>query len=362
MIRSKFENIRIAGIACAVPTAKDVLADKYSKIFGAEAVQKFTQMTGVVSRHYTSRYQTASDLAYEAGKHLLQKKNYDTEKIGALIFVTQTPDYFVPATSCVLHKRLGLSKDCLTFDINLGCSGYVYGLQSISSLMSLSNIESALLLVGDTSTKTYAPEDKSACMLFGEGGSATLLEKNTSNKTIDTTFRTDGNGFKAIIIPAGAYRNVDASHERTSWADGNLRSDFDLYMNGTDVFNFTISEVPKLINEFMTDTKTTPEEYDSIIMHQANLYILKQVAKRCKIPMEKVPVSMDRYGNTSVTSIPLTLSDKYGDVSDKNVNVLMTGFGIGLSWGVVTAEINTNDIYPIILTDEYYKDGAVKHD
>jgi 3-oxoacyl-[acyl-carrier-protein] synthase III len=301
MIRSKFENIKIAGIACAVPPTKDILIEKYAGIFGVEIVEKFTQMTGVVSRHYTSKYQTASDLAYEAGKHLLQQKSYDSEKIGALIFVTQTPDYFVPATACVMHKRLGLSKDCLTYDINLGCSGYIFGIQTIASLMSNSNIESALLLVGDTSTKTYAPEDRSSCMLFGEAGSATLLEKTSNAKPIDTTFRTDGNGFKAIIIPAGAYRNVDASHERTLWADGNVRSDFDLFMNGTDVFNFTISEVPKLINEFMADTQTTSENYDSVIMHQANHFILKQVAKRCKIPMEKVPISLDRYGNTSVT-------------------------------------------------------------
>lgn len=362
MIKSSFENIKISGVSCAVPKTKETLMDKYKNDFGEDTVQKFSKMTGVISRHVALKEQTASDLAYEAAIKLLKHKNIQTETIGAVVFVTQTPDYRIPATACVLHKRLGLSKDCVAFDVNLGCSGYVYGMQILSSLMANSNIERGLLLAADTITKTNAPEDSSSCMLFGDAGSATLLEKTDNTNCINMGFRTDGDGFKAIIVPAGAYRNTDATHERTTWGDGNVRSDYDLYMNGMDVFTFTISEVPKLLNEFMEETGTNPEDYDDFLMHQANLYILKQIAKRSKIPLEKMPISMDRYGNTSVASIPLTLVNKYGGVNSGRIKTLMCGFGVGLSWGTASAEIDTADIYPIFETDEFYTEGSVSHD
>lgn len=362
MIRSTFENIKISGISCAVPKTKEILMAKYSEEFGEDTVKKFSKMTGVTSRYISIKEQTASDLSYEAARSLIKQKDIDIETIGVVVFVTQTPDYRAPSTACVLHKRLELSKDCMAFDINLGCSGYVYGIQVLSSLMANSNIKRGLLLAGDTLTKLYGSEDRSSCMLFGDGGSATLLEKTEDVNNINVGLRTDGQGFKAIIVPSGAYRNSESSHESTLWADGNKRSDYDLYMNGTDVFSLTISEVPKLINEFMEETKTIPDCYDSFLMHQANLYILKQVAKRCKVSVDKMPVSIDRYGNTSVASIPITLADTYGNKNDGIKKILMCGFGVGLSWGVVSVEINTENIYPIIETDNFYEEGDVSHD
>jgi 3-oxoacyl-[acyl-carrier-protein] synthase-3 len=362
MIQSTFENIKISGISCAVPKQKDILLEKYAPAFGEDVVRKFSKMTGVVSRHVTVKEQTASDLAFVAAEHLIEKKKIQTSLIEVLIFVTQTPDYIMPSTACVLHHRLGLSKDCIAFDINLGCSGYVVGLQTISALMSSSNIKMGLLLVGDTSNKCIAPEDKSSCMLFGDAGSATLLEKRQDSPSIHTAMRTDGNGYKAIIVPAGAYRNMDAPKERTLWGDGNVRSDYDLYMNGTDVFNFTISEVPIIINEFMTKVNTSVDDYDSLILHQANEYILKQVMKRTEFPKEKTPISIDRYGNTSVTSIPITVADSYGSKNGGKVRLLMCGFGIGLSWGVVSCTVETDDILPIIETNEIYMNAGVSHD
>ena len=362
MILSTFENIRISGIACAVPKTKEILLEKYAPVFGEDVVRKFSDMTGVVSRHVATADQTASDLAYAAAEHLIKHKNIDASSIGVLIFVTQTPDYKIPSTACVLHRRLGLGKDSMAFDINLGCSGYVVGLQTISAVMHSSNISRGLLLVGDTINKCVAPEDKSSCMLFGDAGSATLLEKRQDATRIHSSTRTDGNGYKAIIIPAGAYRNEGAVQARTLWGDGNIRSDYDLYMNGTDVFNFTISEVPQLINEFMTEMKSSVEDYDAIVLHQANAYILKQVMKRTKFPKEKTPISMDRYGNTSVASIPLTVADLYGNMRGSILRLLLCGFGIGLSWGVVACKIDTDDILPIIETDETYLEGEVNHD
>ncbi len=362
MIASEFEDIKISGIACTVPKHKDILSEIYSPVFGEDVVSKFSKMTGVVSRYVAAKEQTASDLACAAAERLIQHKNIDLSTIGVLIFVTQTPDYRIPATACVLHHRLGFDKNCIAFDINLGCSGYVFGLHTISAIMHSSDIKRGLLLVGDTLNKGIAPEDKASCMLFGDAGSATLFEKTPNSPAIHTATRTDGNGHKAIIIPAGAYRNMDTPKERAVWGDGNLRSDYDLYMNGTDVFNFTISEVPSLINEFNAKLERSADDYDALILHQANVYILKQVMKRINFPQEKIPVSIDRYGNTSVTSIPLTLCDAYGNADNKSLKLLMCGFGIGLSWGAVSCQVQTDDILPVIETDNVYMDGSVNHD
>lgn len=363
MIQSKYDNIKIIGLATAVPKTREVLSEKYNEIFGEHVVSKFSKTTGVIERRVAREEQTSSDLAFVAAEKLLEEKGIDKNEIGICIFVTQTPDYRIPATACVLHKRLGLSKDCIVFDINLGCSGYVYGLQVICSLMQSIQSSYGLLLVGDTSNKGIAPEDSSAVMLFGDSGSATLLKKEKQAKQIVATYRTDGNGFKAIIIPAGAYRNRDASLKRTLWADGNERSDYDLYMNGVDVFSFSISEVPELIKEFVEKNKLDKETFDCYAFHQANCFILKQIAKMAKLPKEKIHISMDRYGNTSVTSIPLTICDKYGNEKEEiQRSIFSCGFGIGLSWGITTFYINQKDVLPIIESDEYYTEGEVSHD
>lgn len=363
MICSQFNNIKIAGIAAAVPADKEIIAKKYGSIFGDENVAKFSKTTGVMERHIAREEQCSSDFAYTAAEKLLAEKRIVRRDIGICIFVTQTPDYRMPATACVLHKRLGLSKDCICFDINLGCSGYVFGLETVASLMQSANVKYGLLLVGDTSSKEIAPNDASSVMLFGDSGSATLLEKTDSAPAIKTAYRTDGEGFKAIIIPAGACRNKLASHERVKWADGNERSDYDLYMNGVDVFSFTITEVPGLINEFMETYQVNKAKIDCYAFHQANCYILKQLVKKAKLDKEKMHISMDRYGNTSVTSIPLTLCDKYGGYNDgESKKIFSCGFGIGLSWGIAAFEINTIDVFPIIETNDYFKEGGVSHD
>lgn len=355
----ELKGIRIQGVSCAVPNNKVDNTQFYDK-FGKENVDNVIKMTGVKSTYRTPEQQTASDLCYVAARNLFESKSISPEEIGALVFISQTPDYRLPATACVLHKRLGLSKDCMAFDVNLGCSGWVYGLNIVGSLMQTANIEKAVLLFGDTSIKTASPEDRGSVLLFGEGGSATLLVKDET-KTIKGELMTDGDGFKAIIMPSGAYRNRNGNKERVLQPDGTVRSDFDGYMNGTDVFSFTISKVPKLIKEFANDNGGL-EQYDALVLHQANLYIMQQISKKVKVPMEKIPISIDRYGNTSGTSIPITLCDAYGSENEKQIHVLLSGFGIGLSWGVVDAELDVDDILPIVYTDEYFKEGGLKID
>lgn len=353
------KDVAIEGISCALPTKKVDTTDFYDQ-FGREAVDNFIEMTGIQSTYRTIEEQTASDLCFVAARRLLEQKGLDASAVGALVFISQTPDYRSPETAAVLHKRLGLDKECICFDVNLGCSGYVYGLNIVGSLFATSDIEYALLLFGDTSNKAISPLDRSNAMMFGDSGSATLLARK-EGETICGNLMTNGEGFKAIIVPSGAYRNRNGDKERTQWGDGNVRSDYDSYMNGTDVFSFAISEVPRQIKRFMEKRQTSPENYDALLLHQANMLILKQICKKTKFDIAKLPITLDRFGNTSGTSIPLTICDHYGECCNRDLRLLLDGFGIGLSWGVVDVTLNSDAILPIIYSDEYYTEGGVAH-
>lgn len=355
-----YKGLRIIGIAAAVPT-ETVSVDSFIKDYGEEAVKRFSEMTGVKGFQRAKKHQTASDLGFVAAERILQEKEIDRNMIGALVFAAHSTDYRRPATACVLHKRLGLSKNCAAFDIGLGCSAVVYGLQAICSMMTSSNIERGLLIVGETITKMVNPKDRSGNMLFGDGGAALLVEK-TGNKedVIQISLKTDGNGYRSIIAPAGGFRNMDAPHEDMVWPDGYIRSLYNTYMNGTDVFSFTISDVPRTIKEFLETTGTTVADYDCFAFHQANSFIHKQLSKRLKIPMEKMPLCMDKFGNTSAPAVALALCDAYGNVqSEETLKTMFCCFGVGLSWGVAAAQIRIDDILPIMETDEIFEEGII---
>lgn len=355
----EFKNIKISAIASAVPS-KVVKSSDFNEKFTEEAVEKFVDMTGVAEHRVSGENQTASDLGFAAAEKIIKEKNIDRDSIGAVIFGAHSTDYRRPATACVLHKRLGLSKECVAFDVSLGCSAFVYCVQAAASMMQCSDIDKALVIVGETLTKMVNPDDKSAVMLFGDGGAAALLEKTYEDENIKGLLRSDGSGYKAIIAPAGGFRNMNAAEEAMVWADGNPRTLYNTNMNGTDVFAFTISDVPRAIKDFLKKTETTVDDYDCYAMHQANRFIHKQLAKKLKADMDKMPLCLDRYGNTSAPAIPLTLCDAYGECDeDKKMNVLMCGFGVGLSWGVLSANINTADIYPVIESDEYFAEGII---
>ncbi len=355
MLLSNYQNIKIAGVAVAMPTQK-LAVESFNERFGEEVVSKFSEMTGVKSLSRAIPEQTASDLGYEAAVNVLNKSNYNKEDIGILIFVSQKIDYRVPSTAFVLQHRLGLSKNCICFDINLACSGFIYGLQTILALLSKSDSKSALLITGDTSNKTLSPFDRTMIMLFGDSGSATLLEKTNDKTALTFGFRTDGTRFKSIITPSGAYRNRGISRERVAWSDDIMRSDFDTHMKGMDVFGFSITDVPQLLKDFMESNQTSVDTYDYFTLHQANMYILKQISRKLKIPMEKIPVSLDRFGNNSSNSIPLVLSDHFGDKEEGSIRTLISGFGAGLSWAVGDIVVDFKNVQPLIYTDAYYQD------
>jgi len=356
-------NIRIAGIACAVPETI-VKVDSFENQVGKEAIEKFKKATGIERFHKTLDNQTASDLGYAAAKKLLEQLNISPETIQALLFVSHSPDYRRPATAAVLQMRLGLPKDCACYDINLGCSAYPYGVVTLSSMMECSNISRALLICAESPTKIANPLDRTTAMLFGDAGSASLLLKEKSHCCgIKGAMRTDGYNYRAIIVPAGGFRNLYAPKDITCWHDGNQRHLHNLYMNGGDVFNFTITEVPRLIQEFLQHYEVTVEEFDSFIMHQANLFIMKQISRKARFPLEKMPVSLDRYGNTSAAAIPLTLCDAYAKQNtntQSNIKVLMCGYGVGLSWGVISATLTTNELVPVFTSNETFTEGLIE--
>lgn len=354
-----FNNIKITGVSSAVP--KGIVKSKdFVDKFGAEAVQKFIDMTGVQEHREALKYQTASDLGFAAAEQLLTKKNIERDSIGVLLFGAHSTDYRRPATACVLHKRLGLSKNCAAFDIGLGCSAFIYCTQVAASMLVSSEAQRALIIVGETMTKMIYPEDKSSVMLFGDGGAAILLEKTENNEYLSGELCTDGTGYRAIIAPAGGFRNLEDTHDPMTWADGSIRTLYNTNMNGTDVFSFTITKVPKTIKEFLNKTKQEVSSFDCIAFHQANRFIHQQLAKKLKADILKMPLCLDRFGNTSAPAIPILLSDAYGNnTSNKELNVLMCGFGVGLSWGVMSAKINTSVILPILETDDYFAEGII---
>ncbi|WP_027124328.1 3-oxoacyl-ACP synthase III family protein [Gelidibacter mesophilus] len=352
MTKSTIKNIKIAGVSVALPTQK-VEVKSYTETFGEDIIRKFIETTGVESVCRSIPEQTASDLGYEAALNLFQNTEIKKEEIGILVFISQKPDFRTPASSYLIHNRLELSKDCLCLDINLACSGFIVALHSIHTLLQNSDAQKALLITADTSHKTLSPFDRTMIMLFGDSGSALLLEKTKENVEAHFTIKSDGKRFKSIITPSGAYRNLDAPKQRVVWSDGILRSDYDTHMKGMDVFEFSLTDVPKLFKTFLKELDKTPADYDYFTLHQANHYILKQLSRKIKIPMEKIPISLDRFGNNSSNSVPLVLADHFSNLEPQTLKLFMSGFGAGLSWACADITIDSDVILPIVYTDAY---------
>ncbi len=350
MITSTFNDIEISALATAVPT-KWTPIEEFDPDADPGEIKIFKKGVGVEGRYDAVAKQTTSDLAYVAAKAVLDHKKVRPEDVGLLIFVTQSPDYRTPATACVLHKRLGLSHSCMAFDVNQGCSGMVYGLNIACSLLTNAGTDNALLLLGDITGKKYRrniamgelDKDDSEARLFGDAGAAVLLQKKETADPIYMGMCTDGSGYKALIQPYGQYRHHYGSDVS--------------YMDGTAIFDFSISRAPELIRDLMADIKTTPEEYDCLALHQANKLIMKQIAKYAGFSREQNLIAIDQFGNTTSASIATALTKHYGEDEDGRIRAMLCGYGIGLSWGAVSMEMNKKDILPLILTDEYFDDG-----
>lgn len=355
----KSNGIKIAGMTCAVPDNR-VTVESFSQVFGEEIPAKFTAGTGIKAMYKALPEQTASDLATAAAEELFKKTEIDKNDIGLMLLVTQSPDYRRPSSASVVQKRLELPVDCTCMEINLGCSGFVYGLQTAMSLMNSSDMKYGLLLMGETASKLVDPHDKSIVMMYGDAGAAILLEKTNEDVSATTLLRSDGSRYKAIILPAGGFRDMNPGHEKFMCSDGIERSLYDIYMDGTSVFSFSITDVPRALNDYLEYTGTSAADYDVFVFHQANEFIIKQFMRKLKLKKDAVPISLDQYGNTGGVSIPLTMCDVYGNSPAEVKKVLMSGFGIGLSWGVTSTVIDTAKVYPIIKTKDWYVEGKIK--
>jgi len=348
MAIARVSGVRIAGIANAVP--KDVVVNNESvSIFGEQIVRRINETTGIESRHVASPEICTSDLCEAALLQLLDDLPWERESIDLFIFVSQTPDYVLPATSCALHGRLGLSPHCATFDVNLGCSGYVYGLWMASQLMQSGAFKRAILAVGDTISRMVSPEDRSSALLIGDAGSVTALECDETASDMVFDLGTDGTGQDNLIVPAGGFRNPTSTEtqERTPREKNNIRSDNDVFMDGTRVFTFTLRTVPKTINSALEMMGWNMDNVDYFVMHQANRYILQHIGKRMKIPNEKLPICLKDFGNTSAASIPITLTEVLKDSLVKSPQkLIMSGFGVGWSWATVAMTCG-----PIVISD-----------
>ena len=337
------KNVALRGISACVP--KFTEDNKKIPLFQNQVESaKFIEATGVEFRHMVKNSGICtSDMCYSASLKLLEEVNWKPEEIDCLIFVSQTPDYILPATACILQERLKLSSECYALDISLGCSGWVYGLSVIASLISGGSMRKGLLLAGDTTTVTKSPKDKSTYPLFGDAGTATAVEFDPNSEPLMFNFGTDGKGHEAIMIPDGGFRNFfnERSFEEVEIEPGIIRNRLQSILNGPAVFTFGISKAPKSVNAILEHFGIKKEDIDYFIFHQANQFMNEKIRAKLKIEPEKVPYSLGEYGNTSSASIPLTIVTKIR--SDlKNKKLLACAFGVGLSWASVI--FNTNDL------------------
>lgn len=351
MATIRVANVRLAGIVSAIPE-KVLDASELEQKFGTEDTRKIIENIGVKERHVVEGNMCASDLCLSAAEALLRRLDWPRESIDAVVFVSQTPDYVLPATACSLHGRLHLAKHCAAFDINLGCSGFVYGLWLTSQFVSTGQMRRVLLLAGDTISKLVCSEDRSAYPLFGDAGSATAVEFHPGSEEMVFVVGTDGSGAEHLIVPAGAFRQPksDRTGKLYQQADGNIRSDEHVRMDGAEIFTFTLREVPPLVKATLQAKGWSIDDVDAFVFHQANAYILNYLARRIKIPADTFVLAMESFGNTSSASIPLALtaSSKMKGVQGQQ-KLLLAGFGVGLSWAAAALVLENSDNLPLLL-------------
>lgn len=333
----EIKNVAVRGISACVPKTCIENASFYEERWGG--YEQFLAATGIAKHRNSPADICSSDLCVRAADELLGSLGWEKDTVDALVFVSQTPDYYnVPATSTVLQDRLGFSNKCYTLDIALGCSGWVYGLSVLSSLVQSGTIKRALLCAGDTPTKFCAPTDKSTFPLFGDAGTVTALEYSERADSMQFAMFSDGSGFKAININNGGYRNpvTEESFKLKEHGEGKIRSGLNLEMDGESVFVFGISKAPKAIKALCEQFGIDMSGIDLFTFHQANLFMNEKIRSKLKIAPEKVPYSMQEYGNTSCASIPLTMVTRRSEMlQSQRVNHIACGFGVGLSWGAV---------------------------
>ncbi len=336
MAKASFNKAKIAGICVCVPENFKLIDDDLNILYDGDEkqLQRIKDVVGLNKRHVVKSDTTSSDLCHEATKKLLCDLNVDKNQIDALVFLSQSPDYFQPSTASYLHKVLNLPQTCLAFDVNQGCSGYIYALWLAFMMVQTNSAKNVLVLVGETLSKVVNPKDSNVAPIFGDAGTATLVCQSDEEKSF-FSLHSWGQKFDSIIQPKGAFRTkfegiLDEKILQTSAKRG-LEN---LYMDGSEVFNFSISKEPEAIKEILEFSNISVDEIDYFVFHQANNMILKHIIRRAKLPEDKVPMgTISEFGNQSSASIPSSISYLLNkQVQNSCVKVMLLGFGAGLSW------------------------------
>jgi 3-oxoacyl-[acyl carrier protein] synthase len=334
----QIHNVQIKGISGCVP--QRVEHNRDYPYLSKEEIEKYISTIGVEKRHCAVHDGTicTSDLCFTAAETLITDLGWDKNDIEVLVFVSHTADYKLPSTACVLQNRLGLPTSCMAFDSPLGCSGFVYGLGIISSILQTGFIKKGLLLVGNTQSVYAAPKDQGTSLLFADGGTAIALEYNTGCDSMEFDYFTNGAGKDALIVPDGGCRNPFNEKSLVEYPDDNgiIRSRLHEKMDGLEVFSFATTTVPKSLKNLMDKFSIKQEDINYLLLHQANKFLCEKIRKRMKFSEESTPYNIDRYGNTSGASIPLLMLTELRDkLQSETINFLASGFGVGLSLGSV---------------------------
>lgn len=347
MAEITFNGVGIKALSACVP--QDVVDNRdLGYLIPEEEIEKTINNIGIEQRRIAAPDVMASDLCFKAAQQLMEDNGIEPESIDVLLFMSQTADYRIPATSCLLQHRLGLSRETMCFDISQGCSGYVFALSTAFAYASMPGVNRVLLLDGETFSKIVNRRDKVDWPLYGDAGTATLVEKGDYGQSTFLLY-TDGSGENVLKIHAGMRNPItpESCVEREQ-EEGNIRSDLEVFMDGMDVFNFAISKVPKSIKQLLKDTDKTIEDVDYLVFHQANRFMMDFFVKKLKISPDRVPYCISKYGNTSSASVPLTISSELCGRLDGDHTMMLSAFGAGLSWGSALLSMRDCKVSPVI--------------
>lgn len=328
MARSNIEGVRIAGVVSSAPSGSfDNLADTGQ--FDRDEVRKVVAMAGIARRRVARPDQCSSDLCTAAARRLLDALSWSPDSIDGLVLVTQTPDHFLPSTASLVHRDLGLSDGCASFDVGLGCSGYPYGLWLGHLMIAGGGLGRVLVLHGETPTKFTHESDRGTWLLFGDAGSATALERAPGERA-SFVLHSDGRGWADLVVRAGGFRERFSPDPRRHY----------LEMNGANLFTFTIKQIPPLVKDTLELAGRGVAEIDQFVMHQSNRFMMQHLAKKLEVPAERMPLTLETFGNTGGASVPLTLTHALpGAPRERRQTAMLIGYGVGLSWGAALIEL-----------------------
>lgn len=346
----KFQGIGISAMAGAVPS--HIIENlKYTEFFPQEQVNEVVEKVGVYERRFADAQTCSSDLCFAAAQKLFADNDIDRSEIDLLVFISQTQDYRMPATACTLQHRLELPNSCIAFDMNLGCSAFIYGMSVVYSMMQSSGLRKALILDGETRSKVYGPRDRRSAFIFGDGGVAALVERDEKFGETTLSLNSDGSRADLIMIKAGGYRHPSTPEtlkERVVDEYGNMRSEEQGYMKGGDVFNFVIREIPRDLKKTLAESGKTVEDLDYIVFHQANNFINSYIAKKMKLDVNKIPHTIEKFGNTSSVSVPLTIVSELRGKLEGSKTLMLSAFGVGMTWASAIASFVDTKISEIV--------------